>query len=37
MGGKIKEIPVSQYDMLYNKLSKYSSELAEMAEEIYGK
>jgi hypothetical protein len=37
MGGKIKEIPVSQYDMLYNKLSKYSSELAEMAEEIYSK
>jgi hypothetical protein len=37
MGGKIKEIPVSQYDMLYNKLSKYSSEFAEMAEEIYSK
>jgi len=34
MSGKIKEIPVSKYEMLYNKLSKYSSELAEMAEEI---
>ena len=37
MSGKIKEIPVSKYDMLYNKLSKYSSELAEMVEEIYSK
>ena len=37
MSGKIKEIPVSRYDMLYNKLSKYSSELTEMAEEIYSK
>lgn len=37
MRGKIKEIPISRYEMLYNKLSKYSSELAEMAEEIYSK